>query len=378
MKPETELELAEMVAGATGTLRIVGGGTRGVARSVSGETLETSGLSGISLYEPGALTIVAAAGTPLADIDAALAKEGQYLPFEPMDYRGLLGTRGTPTIGGVIAANVSGPRRIQTGAARDYMLGVRFVDGRGQILKNGGRVMKNVTGYDLVKLMSGSFGTLGVISEISLKVLPAPQTQAAVILKGLDDQQAVAAMAMALGSPYDVSGAAHIPTGSDGTARTLLRIEGFEGSVNYRAGKLQTLLNDFGPSHVENDADICTRQWRDIRDVAALSEKDGDIWRISVRPSDGPEIGARLQAQELVYDWGGGLIWARTSEGSDIRARLGNFQGHATLIRAGAATYETIPRFHPEPALISKLTLGLQQRFDPRGIFNAGLMGSIS
>ncbi len=378
MKPETEQQLAEMVAGATGPLRIIGGGTQRVTPSDMGETLETSGLSGISLYEPGALTIVAGAGTPLSVIDATLAEEGQYLPFEPTDYRALMGTQGTPTIGGVIAANVSGPRRIQTGAARDFMLGVRFVDGRGQILKNGGRVMKNVTGYDLVKLLSGSFGTLGVMSEVSLKVLPVPQTQATVIIEGLDDKQAVAAMARALGSPYDVSGAAHIPAASGNAACTLLRIEGFEGSVAYRAGKLQTLLNGFGASSVESDAGNCARQWRDIRDVAALAGKDGDIWRISVRPSDGPEIGTRLQAEDIVYDWGGGLIWARTLEGSDIRARLGGFQGHATLVRANPDTYRTLARFHPEPDLISQISQKLRQKFDPHGLFNPGLMGAIS
>ena len=187
MRVSSEEELAEAVRDAGGPLRIRGGGTRPVGRPVAGAALDVSGLCGIRLYEPGALTLVAAAGTPLAEIEAALAGEGQRLAFEPADWRGLLGTTGEPTLGGVIAANVSGPRRVQAGAARDALLGVRFVDGRGTVVKNGGRVMKNVTGYDLVKLMAGSWGTLGVLSEVSLKVLPAPEAAATLAITGLDD-----------------------------------------------------------------------------------------------------------------------------------------------------------------------------------------------
>ena len=178
LRPDTEAELARMLAAADGPLRVQGGGTRPIGGPVEGTPLTTSRISGIELYEPGALTMVAKAGTPLAEIEAALAEEGQRLAFEPIDHRGLLGTEGTPTVGGVFAANVSGPRRIQCGAARDFLLGVRFVDGAGRVVKNGGRVMKNVTGYDLVKLMAGAHGTLGVLTEVALKVLPVPEMSA--------------------------------------------------------------------------------------------------------------------------------------------------------------------------------------------------------
>src|SRR6056297_298318 len=246
MTPKTEAELAEIITGAEGPLRIEGGGTRALGRASNGARLSTSGLTGIELYEPGALTLVAKAGTPLAEIEATLEAEGQRLAFEPMDHRGLLGTAGTPTIGGVVAANVSGPRRIQAGACRDFLLGVRYVDGQGRLIRNGGRVMKNVTGYDLVRLMAGSRGTLGVLTEVALKVLPAPRASGVLTCEGLDDATAVSALCRALGSPYEVTGAAHLPARQGGAPETLIRLEGFADSVAYRAGRVQALLGDVG------------------------------------------------------------------------------------------------------------------------------------
>lgn len=372
MKPQTEAELADIIKSATGPLHIKGGGTREIGQPVTGDLLETGGLSGIRLYEPGALTLVAGAGTPLVDIDAALEAEGQRLAFEPMDHRGLLGTTGTPTLGGVIAGNVSGPRRIQAGAARDFMLGVRFVDGQGTIIKNGGRVMKNVTGYDLVKLMTGSRGTLGVLTEVSLKVLPKPQSAATLVFQGLEDAQAVRVMSAALGSPFEITGAAHAP---GATPTTWLRIEGFTQSVSYRAGKLQTLFAAHSPQ-IMADADDVAAIWRAIRDVETLHGQAGDVWRLSVKPSDAAALAERLQADALLYDWGGGLIWALLPEGTDARARLGDFDGHATLVRGSARSRGALPVFQPEPAPLAQLSAGLRARFDPRGLLNPGLMGA--
>jgi glycolate oxidase FAD binding subunit len=373
MRPETEAELAEIIKGADGPLSIRGGNSRGMAPA--GAVLETGGLSGVELYEPGALTLVVKAGTPVAEVEALLASEGQRLPFEPMDHRALLGTTGEPTIGGLAAANISGPRRVQAGACRDHMLGVRFVDGNGVVLKNGGRVMKNVTGYDLVKLMAGSYGTLGVLSEVSFKVLPQPEAAATVLIDGLDEATAVQAMSAALGSPYDVTGAAHAPVGVDGTPVTMVRIEGFAGSVAYRTEQLQAQLGKFGALRVETNADNLAAGWKWIRDVEGLAAQEGDVWRISVKPSDGPRVAAALNARGVIYDWGGALVWALTDPGQDIRSLLAGIDGHATLVRASAETKAQIAMLQPEPAPIAALTAGIRQKYDPRGILNTGLMG---
>ncbi|MHA1127805.1 MAG: glycolate oxidase subunit GlcE [Alphaproteobacteria bacterium] len=356
MNPTTETELAEAIATATGPLRIVGGNTRQIGHPVDGETLHTSGLSGITLYEPGALTLVAKAGTPLAEIEAALASENQRLPFEPTDMRALYGATGQSTIGGVVATNASGPRRIQAGACRDSLIGVRFVDGQGQILKNGGRVMKNVTGYDLVKLMAGSHGTLGVLSEVSFKVLPAPEASATVMIEGLSDKEAVGTMSAALGSPFDVNGAAHIG------GQTVVRVEGLEGSVKYRAAELVKKLG----------GRVTDFDWTTVRDLTDFADREGDIWRFSVKPSDGPELGAALRkigAFDVFYDWGGGLIWALAPTGSNLRTAMGDISGHATLIRGAGH-----PVFQPQSTGINLLNEGLRMKFDPRNILNTGRM----
>ncbi|MEP2531951.1 FAD-binding protein [Shimia sp.] len=378
MKPKSEAELAEMVATAKAPLRIVGGGTRNIAPHLGGAPLSTAGITGVSLYEPGALTLVAAAGTPVSEIDAVLANEGQRLAFEPMDHRGLLGTQGTPTIGGVVAANVSGPRRIQAGAARDSTLGVRFVDGAGRSLKNGGRVMKNVTGYDLVKLMAGSWGTLGVLSEVSLKVQAIPETAGCVLLYGLSEMDAVRALSQALGSPYDVSGAAHAPVGIDGHPVTMVRVEGLEASVSYRTEKLKDLLADTGAEiHIERSPDRLRDGWAWVRDVAVLQGGDRNIWRFSVKPSDAPHLVAELRDKaadiKVMYDWGGGLVWISTAR--DLDMRPAQLSGHATLVRASDQIRETVPVFQPEQAPIQAISKGLRAEFDPRGILNPGLMG---
>lgn len=351
--PTTEAELSEIILAASGPISVRGGATRHVPHS--GTPLTTRNLTGVQLYEPGALTLVARAGTPVDEIDALLAKRNQRLPFEPMDHRPLLGTTGQPTIGGVIGLNHCGPRRLQAGAARDLLLGVRMVDGTGRIIKNGGRVMKNVTGYDLARLNCGARATLGIVTEISLKVLPLPEAVATLALDVTDPERAVRDMAVALGSPYDITGAAW-----DGD-RALLRIEGFEDSVRYRAERLMKLL----PGTVK----IADNPWPEIRDCSRFAGLDTDVWRVSLRASQGG-LAARVLREKGIavqLDWGGALLWASAPAGTDLRALMGNGYGHATLLRGKAGP--GIPQLEPQAAAVAALSARLRDGFDPRGLF---------
>ena len=401
--PANEAELVEAIRTADGPLAIRGGGTRPTGRPVDGTALCTDRIAGITLYEPGALTLVARAGTPLTEIDAALATENQMLAFEPMDHRPILGTAGEPTIGGVVAANISGPRRVSAGACRDFLLGVRFVDGQGNVIKNGGRVMKNVTGYDLVKLMAGSYGTLGVLTEVALKVLPRPEAEATLTFRDLPPERAVAAMAAALGTPFEVTGATYGPADWDAPGPVRLRLEGMASSVAYRARRLAGALSSFGEAEVEDDPEESRKIWSDLRDVKALADHPF-VARSAMKPTGSVEftrtIGQTLRGTDF-YDWGGGRVWTGASA-DDLRANaadaadparrddpdeggailLGAMQeymrlagGHTTLVKAGAALRREVAPFQALSAPVARLTEGLRRKFDPRGILNPGLMG---
>jgi glycolate oxidase FAD binding subunit len=377
MRPVDEVELAEAVRAANGPLRIIGGGTRRIG-VVPGEALETGGLSGIRLYEPGALTLVAGAGTPLAEVEAALAAEGQRLAFEVPDLRGLLGREGASTLGGVVAANASGPRRVQVGGCRDSLIGVRFVDGSGIVVSNGGRVMKNVTGYDLVKLLAGSHGTLGVMTEVSFKVQARPEAEATLVCHGQGAAAGIAALCAALGTPFDVSGAAFLDgAATGGEARTQVRVEGLAASVTYRAGRLRDgVLRGF--EIVEGEASAAL--WRELRDVTPFAGQEGAVWRLSVKPTLAAGIVAAIAGAGLevaaIHDWGGGLIWLLVQDAPDggaavVRGQVAASGGHAALFRGP----EGVAVFPPQPPALAAIEAGLRARFDPRGILNAGLMG---
>ncbi len=388
LEPADEAEASAAIRDARGRgarLLIRGGGTRaGLGRPVRADAvLSTVRLDGITLYEPAELVIAARAGTPLAAIEARLAERGQRLPFEPVDLRPLYGTAGEPTLGGVVAGNWSGPRRIAAGAARDHVLGVRFVNGRGEAVKSGGRVMKNVTGLDLAKLMCGAHGTLGLMTEITLKVLPTPDVSATLVLTGLDDGRAAQALAAALGSPFEVTGAAHRPAGVGGThARTLIRLEGFAASVDYRFGELARLLAGYGAAE-RIDGEESALAWRQVRDALPLVEPAGHaVWRLSVAPTRGPSAAA-LIGQTLpgrcFYDWGCGLVWLATPAEGDagaraIRAALAVTGGHATLIRAPEAIRAAVDVFQPEAPAVAALSAGIRASFDPDAMLNPGRM----
>ncbi|GJD86527.1 hypothetical protein BHAOGJBA_0020 [Methylobacterium hispanicum] len=383
-EPRDEDEATGMVreAAARGArLRLVGGDTKArLGRPPQDEaTLSARGLSGITLYEPAEMVVAARAGTPLAEVQALLAARNQMLPFEPMDHRALLGSTGKPSFGAVAAINNSGPRRINAGAARDSLIGVRFVNGRGEAIKSGGRVMKNVTGLDLVKLMAGSYGTLGLLTEVTFKVLPVPERVATLVFPGLDDARAVEALAAALGSPFELTGAAHLPAGIEGgQARTLMRLEGFSDAIDYRLGELRRLLKRFGAPEVVEAADL----WARIRDVAPFAGTGAAVWRLSTAPTRGPALTAQI-ARTLparwYYDWGGGLVWLETSVEGDagaaaIRAAVQAQGGHATLVRAPDAVRAAVPVFEPLAEPLMRVTQGIKAAHDPAGMFNPGRM----
>lgn len=381
-QPTSAAELAAIVGEAFAArtpLAVEGGGTRaGLGRPVQASaSVTTRNLTGITLYEPAELVIAAKAGTPLAEVEAALAEKGQRLPFEPMDHRSLYGTSGEPTVGGVAAANVSGPARINLGAARDSMIGLKFVNGRGEDIKSGGRVMKNVTGLDLVKTLAGSLGTLGIVHEVCFKVLPKAEGERTLVLPGLDDERAVQALSAALGSPFEPTGAAHLPADGAQPARTLLRIEGFSASLDYRSGALAKLLQPFGALEtLDEAADL----WRAIRDVEAFAGGADPVWRISVPPTKGPGLGAKLRAKgaRLTYDWGGGLLWASAPLASlpadYVHRQARAAGGHATLARASEAERLAVDVFAPPAAPLMAIQTKLKASLDPAGILNPGRM----
>ncbi|BCP52465.1 2-hydroxy-acid oxidase [Kaistia sp. 32K] len=384
--PDTEAEIEAIVheaAQSRSPLAIHGGGSRPIGGIVHAHrTLSTQQMTGITLYEPSELVLSARAGTPLALIQETLAANRQRLPFEPIDYRHLLGNHGTPTIGGMTASNSSGPRRIHSGAARDALIGIRATTGRGETIKSGGRVMKNVTGYDFVKLMAGSWGTLGVLTEVTYKLLPEVETEVTLLLSGLSAERAVAAMTAALATPFEVTGAAHLPAGDGAPSRTVLRIEGFDASVTYRTARLEGLLRPFG-SFETLGLEASRVLWKSIRDVEALeTPHDAAIWRISVRPSDGPEVGAKLEAalgSRLLYDWAGGLIWASAPADGDggaavVRAAVGAVGGHALLVRGSPTLRASVPVFQPEAPAVAEMSRRIRATFDPAGILNPGRM----
>jgi glycolate oxidase FAD binding subunit len=393
LTPKDEADAAAMIKAARSekrALMIEGGGTRaGLGRPVkAGSVLSTRALTGITLYEPAELVISARAGTRLAEIEAALEKNKQRLPFEPMDHRALFATEGEPTIGAIAACNVSGPRRIQLGAARDHLIGVRLVNGFGEIIKSGGRVKKNVTGLDLVKLSCSAYGTLGLLTEVTFKLLPEPEVEATLVLRGLDDRKAIVALSAGLTSPYQITGAAHLPAdvAKDGKTLTLLRIDGPSVSVDYRAAVLAQHLGPFGTLELLAQ-DEAKALWLAIRDALPIVEpQESAVWRLSVAPSRGPDVVAAIQkrlAARYFYDWGGGLIWLAVAPEKDagaakIREALaeaaGPEGGHATLIRAPEEIRATVDVFQPLAKPLMEITQGIKASFDPNHILNPGRM----
>jgi glycolate oxidase FAD binding subunit len=394
LAPADEPALSEAITAAydaSEPLLICGNGSKsGLLRPVqAARSLSTRALTGISLYSPQELVLSARAGTPMAEIEAATAAKGQHIISEPPDLSVLLKSAETQTLGGVVATNLSGPRRVAWGATRDHVLGVRAVNGIGETIHSGGRVLKNVTGLDLCKLLAGSHGTLAVLSEITIKVLPAPERRGTLVLKGLDPERAVAALAAALGSPYAVSGAAYLPAALAarvpvlawfGAAVALARIEDFSPSVAYRTDRLRADLSEFGTAEILDDG-ASQAAWAAVRDATPLAGEAGAIWRVSVRPSAGPAVARAVEAAFAAawfMDWGGGLLWIAgpateaTHAAVEQAARAGG--GTWTLLRAPEGMRAAVAVIPPEPPPLARFTRGVKAAFDPRGILNPGRM----
>jgi glycolate dehydrogenase FAD-binding subunit len=390
-------EVVTWAAAEEQPLEIVGGGSkRGVGRPLQVEhVLEVSALSGIGEYEPAELVLTAAAATPLTEIEAALDANHQMFACEPADWRTLLGTESrTPTLGGALSCNLAGPRRIRVGAARDHFLGFQSVNGRGEIYKAGGKVVKNVTGYDLCKLIAGAYGTLGVLTEVTIRVTPKPETARTILLIGLDDETAVRAMVEGLNSPHEVSGAAHLPPtvarrsqlpaiARAGDAVTALRIEGPEPSTAYRGQALMEMIRSYGATECLDRSDT-EGLWREVRDAVLVAEpRQSHVWRISVTPSRGPAVAADIAARasaECYYDWGGGLIWVAVAGSPDagasaVRTAIATHGGgHGTLLRAAESVRAAVPVFEPLPGSLAALCARVKESFDPRRVLNPGRM----
>ena len=400
--PADLTELRDQIAGALAAEEpvelVAGGSKRELGRPVqTAHQLDLTRLSGIRDYVPSELVLTAGAGTPLSEIERALEEAGQMLAFEPPDWRGLLGSSGQdgagPTLGGVLACNLSGPRRIKAGAARDHFLGFRAISGRGEIFKAGGKVIKNVTGYDLPKLMAGSYGTLAALEEVTVKVLPRPETVATLLFANIEPATAGHLMTAAVGSPHEVSGAAYLPVEAampfappGGDAIVALRLEGPAQSVEFRRA---SLIREYvmGEACEILSGSEAIAFWRAVSEAAPLAGLTGRaVWRISVAPARGAELGQKIsRVLDAVWflDWGGGLLWAAVADTGDagaefiraaIRGPEGRDTGHATLVKGSRALRGAVAVFEPQPAPLAALSRRVKDAFDPVHILNPGRM----
>ncbi len=398
LKPAADWELANIVVDAAARrlpLEIFGNATkREMGRPLRpAAQVSLKGMLGTLLYEPNELVMSVRTGTTVSEIEGQLAQRGQMLPFEPIDLGPLFGREpGQGTIGAVFATNLSGARRVYSGAARDHLIGVRAVTGAGRLVRSGGRVMKNVTGYDVARGMTGSWGTLGLMTELTFKVVPKPEATATLVLFGLPDEIAVEVMCKAMGTPYEVTGAMHLQKGAasrlwqsqvrgGGKAATVLRLEASEQSIAYRAGKLRALLKAYGDLEMVDTAGSL-EFWQEVRLLTVFHGSTNPLWRISTSPKAGPAVLTAIQRYmqvEAIFDWSGGLIWLEApasadAGATDIRRAIALHGGHATLVRAPAEVRASVDVFQPLDPGVERLTRGIKAKFDPVGILNPGRM----
>jgi glycolate oxidase FAD binding subunit len=400
LKPAADWELANIIADASARrvqLEVLGSGTRqNIGRPLrAAAQLTTRGMIGTVLYEPNELVMTARAGSTLSEIESQLAKNRQMLPFEPLDLGPLFGREaGQSTVGGAFATGWSGARRVHSGAARDHLLGIGFVTGHGELLRAGGRVMKNVTGYDVGRALAGSWGTLALMTEVTFKVVPQPESTATLAVFGLPDEIAIEVLCKAMSTPYEITGAMHVQQAPAsrlwqsqirgyGKAATVMRLEAPQSSIDYRTGKLRQLLKAYGDLHVVGAA-ASLEFWQECRMLTPMHGSTRPLWRISTAPRLGPTVVAaiaRYMEVDAIYDWSGGLIWLEVpasadAGATDIRRVLALHGGHATLVRAEASVRSVVDVFQPLEPGIERLSRRLKQTFDPAGILNPGRMYS--
>jgi glycolate oxidase FAD binding subunit len=325
-------------------LRLRGGGSKDFfGNEPRGELFDTRRYAGICDYEPSELVVTARCGTPLAQVEQALAGRGQCLPFEPPHF-------GAATFGGCIAAGLSGPRRVAAGALRDFVLGVKLIDGRARLLKFGGQVMKNVAGYDVSRLLAGSLGTLGLIVEASLKVLPQPQAERTLELE-MPQAKALDAMNRWAGEPLPISATAW-----------------HDDVLHVRLSGSETALRSAAPRIGGDEVADAGALWRGIREQThGFFAGAENLWRLAVPSTTGP---LPLPGPQLV-EWNGGLRWLRSGAAAEVRAAAARAGGHATLFRARD---KSPGAFTPLDPVLARLHRALKEAFDPASIFNPGRM----
>lgn len=379
-QPTTEQDVVDAIAQAASDgrhLEIRGGGSKAEfgAPDRNDDILDLTAFASVIDYDPAELVLTAGAGAPLSVIQALVESENQMLAFEPFDHGPLFGRpAGAATIGGVIGAGVAGSRRISAGSVRDHLLGFKGVSGRGEAFVAGAKVVKNVTGYDLPKLVCGSWGRLVALTEVTLKVLPRGREQTTLMIEGLSPQDAHRIMARAMTSQTEVAAAAHIPAAcGDGYALTAIRLEGFGPSVAARSAMLTALA---APEHAVFTAppSAAAAFWTSLRELTPLAATPV-LWRINTPPSQGCAVAAALEPHgaRWMFDWAGGLIWAAfDGDPKLVRAAAAAGGGHATLVRAPAALRASQPSLHPAAKGVAALETRVRRAFDPAGVFETG------